>query len=61
MKKWGSGLLVAIVAGWLIISGMFLLEKINAKVCAKAMNNVLPSADGKSALFLYPLDYFISQ
>ena len=61
MKKWGTGFLVALVAGWLIISGMFLLDKINAKACAGAMNKVLPSVDSKSALFLYPLDYFISQ
>lgn len=61
MKKWGTGILVAIVAGWMVISGMLLLEKINARVCTSAVKNVLPSTDGKSELFLYPLDYFISQ
>ncbi|MBL0134223.1 MAG: hypothetical protein IPP79_09510 [Chitinophagaceae bacterium] len=61
MKKWGTGILVAIVAGWMVISGMLLLEKINAQVCATAVKKVLPSSDGKSELFLYPIEYFISQ
>lgn len=61
MKKWGTGILVAIVAGWMVISGMLLLEKINAKLCASAVKKVLPSSEGKTELFLYPLDYFISQ
>lgn len=61
MKKWGTGILVAIVAGWLVISSMVLLEKINAKVCASAMKKVLPSSESKSELLLFPIESFISQ
>lgn len=61
MKKWGTGILVAIVAGWMIVSGMFLLEKINARICSSAVKKVLPASDGKSELFLIPIEYFISQ
>lgn len=61
MKKWGTGLLVAVVAGWLILSGILLIERINSQVCKNGVNTLLPAAEAKSEMILSPIYYIISQ
>lgn len=61
MKKLGTGFLVVIVAGWVALSGIFLLNKLTREVCASAVQKVIPIDNSKPELLMYPIEHFFNQ